>query len=97
MRVRYSPRALRDLSDIAGYILLRSPPGARAVEARIKATIALIAEYPGCGRVVVQRPDVCVLPIGRYPYLIFYTIADDDAVILHIRHAAREPMQPGDI
>jgi plasmid stabilization system protein ParE len=32
-----------------------------------------------------------VLPVGRYPYKIFYRVADEAVEILHIHHAAREP------
>jgi plasmid stabilization system protein ParE len=35
------------------------------------------------------------MPIGRYPYLVFYTLGDDEIVILHVRHGARKPIDPG--
>ncbi len=97
MKVRYSPRAIADLGDIADYLQPRSARGAAAVEAAIKATVRLIEEYPKCGRSVEQRPKVLVIPLGRYPYLIFYTIEGESAVILHVRHAARKPLEPGEL
>jgi plasmid stabilization system protein ParE len=33
----------------------------------------------------------------RYPYRIYYRIGPDEIVILHIRHAARRPLLPGEI
>jgi hypothetical protein len=36
-----------------------------------------------------ERGDVRVIPVGRFPYRIFYTVSMDDVVILHVRHAAR--------
>jgi plasmid stabilization system protein ParE len=94
VRLRYSPRASRDLAEIADYLMPRSPKGARNVERRIHKTIQLIAEFPGAGRRLDQRPAVRVLPLGRYPYLIFCTLRDDEIVVLHIRHGARSPVDP---
>jgi toxin ParE1/3/4 len=91
MRVRYARRALSDLATIADYLTERSPQGARAVERAIRTTIALIADFPGCGHAVEQRPDVRVIPVTRYPFLVFYTLSDGTVVVLHIRHAARKP------
>ena len=38
---------------------------------------------------VVARPAVRVIPLGWYPFLIFYKTMDDELIILHNRHAAR--------
>jgi hypothetical protein len=38
-----------------------------------------------------KRPGVRVLPVGRYPYKVFYRITGDAVEILHIHRAAREP------
>ena len=32
------------------------------------------------------------LPLGNYPYVIFYTVEADEVVILRIRHGARRPL-----
>jgi toxin ParE1/3/4 len=94
MRVHYSPRAVADLTAIADFLVERSPQGARAVEVAIRATLALIADFPGCGRQLDQRESVRAIPVTRYPYLIFYTVAEERVVVLHIRHAARKPVDP---
>ena len=94
MKVRYSPRAIGDLASIADYLVTRSPRGARSVDARIRKTIDLIAAIPGSGRVLEQRPAVRVMPVGRHPYLVFYTLSEDQILILHIRHGARSPVDP---
>jgi hypothetical protein len=31
------------------------------------------------------------VPLGRYPYKIFYRVIADTIEILHIHHAARQP------
>jgi plasmid stabilization system protein ParE len=94
VKLRYSARATRDLAEIADYLGARSPKGARSVERRIHKVIDLIATFPGAGRSLDQRPAVRVIPLGRYPYLVFYTLRDDEIVVLHVRHGAREPVDP---
>jgi toxin ParE1/3/4 len=47
-----------------------------------------LARYPGIGR-VSDIPGIHVLPVGRYPYLVYHTIATGDLTIIHVRHGAR--------
>jgi toxin ParE1/3/4 len=97
MKVRYRPRAIADLIGIADYLSERSPAGARAVEARIRMSVELLRQFPESGRVIEQRSQVRVMPIVRYPYLVFYTVTEEELVILHIRHGARETIDPDEL
>jgi plasmid stabilization system protein ParE len=97
MRLRYRPRAVNDIIEIAGYLAERNPIAARAVELRLRAAAELLCQFPAMGRRVEQRPEVRVLPAGRFPYLIFYSVTPDEVVILHIRHGAREPASPDEL
>jgi len=97
MKVRYSPRAADDLIAIADYLTERNPPAARAVETALRRSIDLLSEFSGSGRALTQRPDVRVMPLTRYPYLIFYTTSAEELLILHIRHGARAPMEAGEL
>jgi toxin ParE1/3/4 len=97
MKVRYSPRATDDLIAIADYLTERNPPAARAVEAALRRTVDLLGEFPGSGRALTQRPGVRVMPLARYPYLIFYTASVDELCVLHIRHGARVPVEAEDL
>ena len=97
MKVRYSPRAAADLAAIADYLSARTAQGARALERALRATVALIADFPGSGRIVDQRPNVRVIPVARFPYLIFYTVSGDDVIVLHVRHSARKPADVDDL
>lgn len=63
MKVRYSPRASRDLVAIADYLTKRNPAAARAVEAKIRATSDLLGTFAASGRVLEQRPNVRVMPV----------------------------------
>jgi plasmid stabilization system protein ParE len=94
MRVRYTPRARVDLSEILEYLDRRSPQGANNVKLAIKKTIEFIGWYPYGGRVAGVR-HTRVVPVGRYPYLVYWTIEAGEVWVVHIRHAARRPWEGG--
>ena len=96
MRVAYSPRAVTDLAEIGDYLTERSPAAAAAVEQRIRIIVELAALFPASGRVLEGRATVRVIPLGQYPYRIFYTVSGSEILVLHIRHSAREPVDPGE-
>lgn len=64
---------------------------------RIESTIDLIARHPGVGRAVEQRPGVRSLPVGKYPYQVYYQWEDDMVVVLHVRHGARRAPRSTDL
>jgi toxin ParE1/3/4 len=95
MKVEYAPRAGADLRKIGEQS--RRAFGddvAVALETYIRATVARIAVIPYSAQQLPQRPGVRVVPLVRYPFKIFYTVAEDSVTILHIRHAARRPWRP---
>jgi len=61
-----------------------------AVVDRIERLAALIGELPLIGH-RTDEEGVRMMPVVRYPFLIFYALSDraDEIVILHVRHAAR--------
>jgi toxin ParE1/3/4 len=95
-RVRYARRAISDLIDIGDYIRERNPRAAEAVAARIRASIAQLGMFPFIGR-PTDDGDLRVLPIGRYPYIVFYEVIEGEVVIHHIRHGRRKPPSPDEI
>ena len=90
MRVRYTPRARSDLAAILQYIDERNPTGALNVKRAIRKTIEIIGEFPRGGR-LVGGEGTRVLPAGRYPYLIYWSIEAGEVLILHIRDGRRRP------
>lgn len=92
MKVRYTTRALAQLEQIHAYIACRNPTAAEIVARRITRSIELLAAFPYMYR-RTSLPHVRVLPVIRYPYLVFYTIDDakQEVVILRIVHSARDP------
>ena len=90
MKVRYTPRAAGDLADILSYLDERSPQGAQNVKKALHKAVALIGRHPQIGR-NSNVEDTRVFPVGRYPYLIYWSIEAGEVWIVHIRHARRRP------
>jgi plasmid stabilization system protein ParE len=94
MKVRWSQTALVQLDEIFLYIYERNRSAALAVAKRIEELAALLGEFPLIGH-LTDEADARILPVVRYPFVIFYAIDDtaSEVVILHIRHTAQEPPQ----
>lgn len=90
MRVRFSPRAVRDLDAISAYIRARNPAAAIRVRAAILAMIETLALFPYAGRRQTTE-GMRKLVVPKYPYIVYFTV--DDAAetigIVTIRHGAR--------
>jgi toxin ParE1/3/4 len=94
MNVIYSPRALRDLEQIAAYYMAVADPSiAAAVGASIERVIDRITRSPFSAPKLTKRPDVRMAFVLRYPYKVFYRLSGDAVEILHIRHTARRPWE----
>jgi plasmid stabilization system protein ParE len=91
MKVRWSETALAQLDDIFLYIYERNRSAALSVAKRIEDLAAMLGEFPLIGH-LTDEAEVRVLPVVRYPFMIFYAIdaAAGEVVILHVRHTARE-------
>jgi plasmid stabilization system protein ParE len=90
LKLRYTRLALADLDAILDYIAADSPRGARRVQARIKAVIDLLLQYPYIGR-RTNDPTVRRMALTPYPYLVFYEPTETEIIIHAVRHAARDP------
>jgi plasmid stabilization system protein ParE len=92
MTAVFTQGALADLDEILDWLKSKNPLAAAAVENSIHATVARVAKRPKSARAVTQwAGHVRAVPLVRYPYIIFYQVADDRIEILHIRHTARAP------
>jgi toxin ParE1/3/4 len=89
MKARFSDTALIELEEIFTYIAADNPNAAAEVIRRIKHVVTTIGEFPEIGH-EADEPNSRMLSVGRYPYLIFYTVAADEVVVIHVRHAARQ-------
>lgn len=92
MKAVFTRGALSDLDAILDWLKSRNPLAAAAVERSIQGAVARVAKRPKSARAVTQwEGNVRVVPLVRYPYVIFYQVKDDRIEILHIRHTARAP------
>ena len=92
MKVEYTKRALSDIRQIAAES--RAAFGNRvaaALETRIRAVVHQISLHPLSAPEVADRPGRHVVPLRRYPFLIFYRVLNDRIRVLHVRHSARRP------
>jgi toxin ParE1/3/4 len=90
MTVRLTPRARGDLLKILTFIEERSPQGARNVARAMQKTVELVGQFPQSGRLAGEQ-GTRVLPVGGYPYLIYWSVEGHEARIVHIRHTSRRP------
>ena len=90
MRLRYTLRALSDLSSILDYIAAHSPQGAKRVQARIQAIIDLLLLHPHIS-ICTDNPVIRRLSTPPYPYFIFYEVTENEIIIHAVRHQAHDP------
>jgi toxin ParE1/3/4 len=89
MKVRYSELALAELDAILANIHAENPGAAASFQARVRRVVERIGQFPEGAQEVSERPSVRRVPLLRYPYVIHYTVDDDEVVILRIVHGAR--------
>ena len=91
MRLKYSEEALNDLDEILVFIAKESPARAVSFIEEIKEKIELLLDFPALGVSCQSKgiPANCrVMIFGTY--LIFYSIAEEDILILSIINAAKD-------
>ncbi|MDX6517144.1 MAG: toxin ParE1/3/4 [Gaiellaceae bacterium] len=86
MKVRYTDTAATEVEEILDYIGLHNRVAAVQVNARLKQTASVLADFPDIAQ-MSDEPGVRQMPIGRYPLMMKTT-----SLILHVRHTAREPL-----
>jgi plasmid stabilization system protein ParE len=88
VKVRYTRRALRQMTEVLEYIEARSPSGAENVKRRLQGIIDLLADHPNS----INKGNLRRFVVIPYPYVIFYR-ADPTGIVIHgVRHAARRSL-----
>jgi plasmid stabilization system protein ParE len=90
MKLRFTPRAVADIEEIADYIRARNPAAAQRVRAALYESLQNLLLFPYVGR--LQRTEkVRKFLTRKYVYLVYYTVdeAAEEVVILNIKHPAR--------
>jgi plasmid stabilization system protein ParE len=90
MKVWFTPRARRDLEAIIEYLSGQSSQAARNIKRTLDATVSVIGHFPESGRLAGEE-GVRVLPVGRYPYLVYCVVEAGDVWVVHIRYGRRRP------
>ena len=91
MKLRFTPRATRDLAVIAEYLRTRNPAAALAVRAAILRSLQNLTLFRAIGR-RQNVEGVRKLVTPKYRYLVYYTIDEggEEIVILTIQHPVRQ-------
>jgi toxin ParE1/3/4 len=90
MKVVYTEETLRNLDDISDYIRQNYPTILEAFRLRLQFVVARIAKWPESAQEVADQSGVRVVPLVRYPYKVFYRVANQTVEIIYIHHAARD-------
>ena len=91
MKLRFTPRALENISAIADYIRFRNPAAGAACRSAIYESLQDLILFPQVGR-LQQTQDVRKFVTPRYAYLIYYTVDDaaGEIIILSVKHSAQK-------
>lgn len=94
MKLRFTPRATRDLDTIADYVRAHNLAAAQNVRAAILHSLQNLLLFPEVGR-SQSVGGVRKLVTRKYHYLIYYTVnqSAEAIVILSVQHPAREREQ----
>ena len=84
--VLWTQEAREDVENIHAYIAQQAGPTQASTVARAITTKAgLLDQFKGFGK-VGNLPNTREYKIARLPYMIVYTVRDDDVVILRVWH-----------
>jgi toxin ParE1/3/4 len=89
MRIRWHRLARRDLRDVHAYIARDNPKAAARIAQRIRTSIERLADNPSLGR-PGRVLDTRELMVTGTPYLVPYTVSDNEIVILRVLHGAQQ-------
>lgn len=89
MKVAWTRRAREHVLDTIKVIRWDKPGAASDWADRVFAEVETLAEMPRRGRIVpeLERPNVRELLVGNYR--VIYRVADDEIVIMAVRHGRR--------
>ncbi len=90
MRVVISAQAEAELREIALFIARDNRPRALSFVRELRAKTLVIGNAPHAFPLVARYEHLGIRRLAHGNYLIFYRAGDEQVVILHILHAARD-------
>lgn len=87
-KIRWTPLALKDLSEIKQYIQRDRPAAAVQEAKKIKKSIERLPRFPESGRRLETIPSLREVISGNYR--IFYLIRPSEIQILRVYHGRRK-------
>jgi toxin ParE1/3/4 len=91
MKLRWSPEAAENLSEISQYLELHHPTYAESTVRELFDAISSLEQMPYRGR-PGKTPFTRELVFPRLPYIAVYAIKDDIVQVVSIRHTSRKPI-----
>jgi toxin ParE1/3/4 len=90
MKLRFTPRAVENITTIAHYIRERNPAASERVRAAIYESLQDLILFPYIGR-LQQAKGVRKFVTHKYRYLVYYTTdeAADEIIVLSVKHPAQ--------
>lgn len=89
-RVVWTRSAKRHLDEIAEFLALNSPEGARRVAEQALAAASSLETLSDRGRVVPEREDPSIREVFVYRYRLIYRTRADTVEVIAFIHGARD-------
>ncbi len=90
MRIVWTKKAEKHLTQIYNYIALDSPFYATRSIERIVEKAESVSEFPNKGRIVPEYQNDNIREVFLHPYRIIYHIRDRQILIISVLHQARD-------
>jgi plasmid stabilization system protein ParE len=89
VKVNLHSRAEQDLQDIKSYLVQHVVRKLRSACGYVYWARSAASRTPRAWEDRPPTPTFRILPPTHYPYRVYYAIARDFVIVLHIRHSAR--------
>ena len=89
MEIVWREVALDSLQRVRAYIARDNPGAAERVRERILSAVRNLADMPNMGR-PGRVEDTRELIVSGMPYIVAYTVLDDQVVIIAVQHSAQK-------
>ena len=88
-RVRVLREAAEELRAAAEYYEAQRPGLGRALLQEVRLVYQRMSDHPAASR--IERNEVRVRAVGRFPYRIYYRARHDEILIIAVAHKRRRP------